>query len=69
MVDGLADRLDFFRGIVGDVDVELFFEFHHQFHGIQGIGPQIVDERRFAGDLVLADAELLGDDVNHTFFD
>jgi len=34
----------FFCGVIGDIDVELLFEFHHQFHGIQGIGPQIVDE-------------------------
>ena len=69
VVDGLTDGLDLFRGVVGDVDVELLFEFHHQFDGVQGIGPQIVDERGLAGNLVLADAKLLGDDINHTFFD
>ena len=69
VVDGLTDGLDLFRRVVGDVDVELFFEFHHQFDGVQGVSPQIVDERGLAVDLVLADAKLLGDDINHTFFD
>ena len=68
VVDGLTDRLDLFRHVVGDVDVELFFEFHHQFDRIQGVGAQIVDERGFAGDLVFADAKLLGNDINDTFF-
>ncbi len=64
VVDGLADGLDLLRHVVGDVDVELLFEFHHQLDRIQGIRAQIVDERGFAGDLVLADAKLLGNDIN-----
>ena len=65
MVDGLSDGLDFLRHVVGDVDVELLFEFHHQFDRIQRVGAQIVDERGFAGDLVFADAKLLGNDINN----
>ena len=67
--DGLADGLDFLRRVVGDVDVELFFEFHHQFDGIERIGPQVVDERGFGRDLVLVDAQLLGHDIDYAFFD
>ena len=68
MVDGLTDRLDLLGHVVGDVDVELLFEFHHQFDRIQRVGAQIVDERRLAGDLVLANAKLLGNDINDTLF-
>ena len=69
VVDGLSDRLDLLGHVVGDVDVELFFEFHHQLDRIQRVGAQIVDERSLAGDLVFADAKLLGNDVNNTFFE
>ena len=64
VVDGLPDRLDLLRHVVGDVDVELLFEFHHQLDRIERVGAQIIDERGFAGDLVLADAKLLGNDIN-----
>ena len=40
VLDGLTDRLDFFRRIVRNVDVELFFEFHHQFDGIERVSPR-----------------------------
>ena len=68
VVDRLPDGLDLLGGVVGDVDVELLFEFHHQLDRIQRVGAQIVDERGLAGDLVLADAQLLGNDIDDTFF-
>ncbi len=49
-----------------DLDAELFFERHHQFHGVEAVGTQIVDERRAFGDLVLFDAQMLDDDLAHT---
>ena len=69
VVDGLTDRLDLLRRVVGNVDVELLFEFHHQLDRIEAVRPQIVDERRFAGNLVLVHAKLFGNDINYTFFD
>ena len=56
--NGLADGLNLFRGVVRDVDVELFFEFHHQLDGIERIGAQIVHERRFRRNLFPIDAQL-----------
>ena len=54
VIDGLADGLNFLGRVVGDVDVELFFEFHHQFDDVERIGPQVVDERSLGRDLLLA---------------
>src|SRR5271169_6202518 len=41
ILDGLPDGLDLLRSVVGDINVEFFFEFHHQFYHIQRIGAQI----------------------------
>ena len=67
VLNRLSHGLDFFRGVVGNRDVELFFQFHHQLDGVERIGAQIVDERCFGRDFFLVDAELLGHDVDHTF--
>src|SRR6185295_12779129 len=37
VLNGLADGLNLFRGVVRNVDVELFFQFHHQLDRIQRI--------------------------------
>src|SRR5690606_41432378 len=39
--DRLANRLDLFGRVVGDVNVELFFQFHHQLDGVEGVGTQV----------------------------
>ena len=65
----LADGLDLLRGVVRDVDLKLLLEFHHQFDRVEGIGTEIVNERSFRGDLILADAQLGRHDVDHTFLD
>ena len=36
--DGLTDGLDFFRGVVGNIDVELFLDLHNQLDGIERVG-------------------------------
>ena len=39
VIDRLTDGLNLLGILVGDGDVELFFEFHHQFDGIKRISP------------------------------
>jgi len=68
MLDSLADGLDLFGRIVWDVQIELFFEFHNQFHSVQRVGSKVVYKGTLSGNLVLADAKLLGNDIDHTFF-
>src|SRR5271168_277800 len=35
VIDGILHGADLFRVLVGNLDVEAFFESHHQFHGVQ----------------------------------
>ena len=68
VIDRLADGLDLLGLLVGDGDVELFFEFHHKFHGVERIGTEVVDEGGLPGDLVLGDSHLFTDDFDDTLF-
>ena len=44
VVDGLLNGSDLFSFFIGDFALEFFFEGHHQFDGVEGVGTQIVDE-------------------------
>ena len=41
---GLTNRLDLFSGVVRDVDIEFFFQFHDQFDRVERIGAEVVHE-------------------------
>ena len=69
VVDCLTYRLDLLCGVIGDINIELLLKLHHQLNRVKGVGSEIIDERRFPLNLVLAHAKLLGNDINHTFFD
>lgn len=64
MLDRLADGLDLFGLVVGNLDVELFFEFHHELHDVERVGPDIFDEAGLFGHLVLVDRQVFADDVD-----
>ena len=68
VIDRLADGLDLLGLLVGDGDVEFFFEFHHEFHGVERVGTEVVDEGGLPGDLVLGDSHLFADNFDHTLF-
>src|SRR5271156_3800738 len=68
VIDGLAYRLDFLGLFVGDGDVKLFLKLHHQFHGVERVGPEVVDKGGLPGDLVLGDSHLFADDFYHALF-
>jgi hypothetical protein len=61
--DGVLAGLDLLGVLVRDLDVEGFLQRHHQLHDVKGVGPEIVDERRFGHDLLPADPELLHDQL------
>src|SRR5262249_30442815 len=65
---GLADGLDLLRLLVGDGNLELFFEFHDELDDVEGVGAHVFDERGGARHLFLVDAEILADDVDHALF-
>jgi hypothetical protein len=60
---GVADGQDRLGSIVGNFDTELLFEGHDEFHRIQTVGAQIIDEARTIGDLLSIDAEMLDNNL------
>src|SRR2546428_6570596 len=67
--DGVPHGDDLLGLLVGNLEVELLLERHHQLDGVEGIGPEVLDELGVRGDLVLFDAELLADDLLHPLLD
>ena len=51
-----------FGGVVGDFDVEFFFEGHDQFDVVEAVGAQIVDEGGLFGDLFRIGVEVLDEE-------
>jgi hypothetical protein len=54
--------------LVRDLDPELLLHLHHQFDDVEGVRPQVVDERRRVGDLVHVPLQLLRHDLAYTLF-
>jgi hypothetical protein len=69
VVDGLLHGRDLFRFLVGDLGLEFLLERHHELHGVERVGPQVVDERGVVLDLRLVHAELFCDDFLDALFD
>src|SRR6266498_5155685 len=67
--DGVPDGDDLLGILVGNLEIELLLERHHQLDGVEGIGPEVLDELGVRGDLVLFDPELLADDLLHPILD
>src|SRR3989304_5053552 len=51
-LDDVVHGLDLLRFLVRDLDPELLLHLHHELDDVEGIGSQVVDERRRIGDLV-----------------
>src|SRR5579859_1763039 len=68
-VDGILDGQDLLGGIVRNLAAELFFESHDQFHRVEAVGPQIIDEARRLGDLGLFNAQVLDNNLLNPFGD
>ena len=62
VVDRLVDGGDLLGVLVRDLDLEFLFESHDQLDRVERVGSQIVDERGIVRDLLLLDAQLLGND-------
>src|SRR5512141_1125376 len=59
VLDHVFDGLDLLGFLVGDLDPELFLHLHHQLDDVEGVRPQVVDERRRVVDLVHVTFQLL----------
>src|SRR5919112_3442259 len=55
---GIADGSELFRLLVRDINVELFFEGHHELDSIEAVGTEVFHEARIVGQLLPFDAEL-----------
>src|SRR5262245_14742649 len=63
VVDGVSDGRDLLGVLVGDLEIELLLERHHQLDGVERIGPAVVDHLGIGMDFVLLHPELLADDL------
>ena len=68
-IDRLLDRGDLFSLVIRDFALELFFECHDQFYGVQGIRAQIVHEGGLILDVRFIHAQLFGDDLFDALYD
>src|SRR6187455_1759317 len=68
VADCLAHSGDLLGVLVRDLDLELFFERHHQLDRIERIGTEVIDERSVIHNLLSLDAQLFGDNRLHLLF-
>src|SRR3954469_12013334 len=69
VVDGFLDAGDLLGVLVRDLDPELLLEGHHELHGVERVGAEIVDERRIRRHFLFIHTELLHDDALHLVCD
>ncbi len=62
----VTDGPDLLRVLVADLGSEFLFEAHDQLDQIEGVGVEVVDERRLGLDVLFFDAELLVHDLLET---
>src|SRR6478672_7986839 len=65
---GIADGAELFRFLVGDIDVELLLERHHQLNGVETVAAEIFHETGIARELLAFDAELFDNDILDLLF-
>ncbi len=65
--DGVSHLGDLLGFLVRDFHAELFLEGHDQLHRVQGVGPEILDERSLRLHFLRLDAQLIDDDLLDSF--
>jgi hypothetical protein len=68
-LDGVANGLNSFCGVIGNLDTELFLESHHEFDCIKAIRAKIVYEACFLGNLLVGRTQMLDNDLLNAFRD
>jgi hypothetical protein len=63
----IANRLDVFGGVVGNFDIEFFFEGHDQLDIVQAVRAEVIDEAGLFGDLLRVSVEVLDHDLTDAF--
>lgn len=62
VLDSLANGRDLLGLLVRDFHFEFVFQGHHQFHGVQRVSAEVVNERGIDFDVCFGNAQLLSDD-------
>lgn len=68
-LDNVTDGLQLAGFLISDGDLRLILETHDQLSRIEAVGFEILGESSVAGDVVLIDSHLLGDDLDNRCFD
>src|SRR6185312_15243359 len=68
VIDSVFDGGDLFGVFVGNVDVEGFLEGHHEFHDIERVRAEIIDEGGGIVHLAFVHPQLLNNDLLHPLF-
>src|SRR5215218_4675693 len=63
VLDGFLHARDLLGVLVGDLNPELFLERHHEFHRVERVRTEVLDERGVVGHLFLVHAKLFHDDA------
>src|SRR4029078_10355220 len=63
ILDRIANGAELLRVFVGDVDVELLLDLHHQLDDIEAVRTEVLDEAGVIRELLALDSELLLNDV------
>src|SRR5262249_17226062 len=69
VLDCVANARNLFRGFIGNLNIELLFESHNEFNGIERIRTQIVDKTGVRRYLCLIHSQLIDDNSLHSLFD
>src|SRR5262249_1583068 len=64
-LDRIADGEDRLRGVVGNLATEFLLERHDEFHRVEAVGAEIIDEARVLGDLLRFHPQVLHHDLLH----
>src|SRR5271170_5026240 len=67
--DDVLDGADFLGVLIGDLDVELLFQRHHQLDDIERVGAEVLDERGLRSYFIGGHAQLLADFLANLRFD
>src|SRR5688500_570226 len=65
----VAHTLDFLGVFIGDLNAKLFFKTHDEFHCIQRIGAQVIDEAGVGGDFILVHTKFVDDNLFYFILD
>src|SRR6185437_11944121 len=64
VIDGLTHRFDLLGLVVGDLDVEFFFELHDQLDDVERVRPDVFNEGGVPGDGFLVHRQVFADDLD-----